>query len=104
MEKRNSFNWEKSDVDLGIVKENTKVYYTFKGYPDMKEVKEVKSGCTCIKVFFNPTYRTIDLSIITIHFPFHLRTQSTHTVEKSIIVYYMDNTYETLTFSYTLKK
>jgi hypothetical protein len=99
-----SMNWEESRNDLGIVKENTKLYTSFKGLVSMKEVKEVKSGCNCIQVTFNPQYRTLDVATKSEHFPFHLRgKQFTHLVKKDITVYYKDDTYEYLTFSYILK-
>lgn len=100
-------NWERKKIDLGIIKERTKVQFVYKANKSLDIVK-IKAGCSgCVKVGnFDKDKLELPVTYTANSIPAHFLQQGKveQDITKSVLVKYKDNTEEVLLFTAKIKR
>ena len=96
-------NWEKTNIDLGVLTSGKKVTVTFNAAKKLNVVS-TQSGCGCSKPTWDNKEQKLVVEFTPGKVPIHLKNKGEYTTTKIITVRYTDGTQENLSFTALIKK
>lgn len=92
-------HWEKSEINLGVIKAGSPIKIVFKATETMPKVKAVVPYCGCTATKYNE--QTKELAIVYSNSAIPQQVQGNQSVVKRIDISYEDETSEILTIKAT---
>lgn len=95
-------NWKKKVITLGTIPVGKKQTVIFEALVPL-QIRTLTSSCGCTTPKYNEENNTVEVAYTPGRIPYHLQSKGEQQTTKTVTVYYVDGTNETLSIKATVK-